>query len=95
MERIYATPIGQVPGARVLHIRTTELLVHGWDLATALGRLHSLLPSDLAEVEFAFSEVAVKQLPPGRSPFAPPVAVPASAPAVDRLAGLLGRAVDG
>jgi hypothetical protein len=37
----------------------------------------------------------MERLPPDRSPFAAPQAVADDAPAIDRLAALLGRVVDG
>jgi hypothetical protein len=65
--------------------------VHSWDLARATGQPTTGLPEDLAEQELSFSRVQLEKLPPGRSPFAPPQPVQQGAPAIDRLAGLLGR----
>ena len=84
-------PAGTVPGAVALHLRLTELLVHGWDLARATCQPTTGLPVDLAEQELAFSQVQLGRIPPDRSPFAPPEPVADDAPAVDRLAALLGR----
>jgi uncharacterized protein (TIGR03086 family) len=74
-----------------LHLRLTELLVHGWDLAHATGQPTTGLPDDLAEQELAFSRVQLERIPPDRSPFAPPQPIDDAAPAIDRLAALLGR----
>src|SRR4051794_3091893 len=93
LEQVVTVPAGTVPGAVLLHLRLTELLVHGWDLAEATGRSAGGLPADLAEQELAFSPVQLQRLPPGRSPFGPPQPVGDDAPAVDRLAALLGRPV--
>ena len=83
-----------VPAAVALHLRLTELLVHGWDLAIATGQPTVGLPEDVAEQELAFSRHQLTQLPPGRMPFAPPQPVDQDAPAIDRLAALLGRGQD-
>ncbi|WP_405796567.1 maleylpyruvate isomerase N-terminal domain-containing protein [Streptomyces sp. NBC_01506] len=44
LERMVQAPIGEVPGAVALHLRTVEHLVHGWDLAPA-----ALLGRDISE----------------------------------------------
>jgi uncharacterized protein (TIGR03086 family) len=94
MEQTFEAPIGTVPGAVMLHLRITEMLVHGWDLARATGQPADL-PADLAEQELAFTRGALGSLPPDRRPFAAPVAVADEAPALDQLAAVLGRHVTG
>jgi uncharacterized protein (TIGR03086 family) len=92
LERMVSVPFGSVPGTVALHLRITELLVHGWDLARATGQA-VVFPDDVAEQELAFSRVALKDVPPGRRPFAPPEPVADDAAAIDRLAAWLGRNV--
>lgn len=92
LAEMFAAPIGTVPGAAALHLRITELLVHGWDLARATGQ-PAALPDDLAEQELAFTRERLPDVRPGRSPFAPPQPVAEDAPVIDRLAALLGRPV--
>jgi uncharacterized protein (TIGR03086 family) len=92
--RIVTVPFGTVPGIVALHLRITEILVHGWDLATATGQV-AAFPADLAEQELAFSREQLADIPPGRRPFGPPQPVAGDAPAIDRLAALLGRVVTG
>ncbi|MGH3167759.1 MAG: TIGR03086 family metal-binding protein [Trebonia sp.] len=83
---------GTVPGADLLHVRFVEILVHGWDIARATGQ-RADFPEDLAGRVLAAAR-RFPQPPPGNgSPFAPEVPVPAGAPAIERLAGLLGREV--
>ncbi len=38
LEQMVTAPIGTVPGIAALHLRMTEALVHGWDLAQATDR---------------------------------------------------------
>ncbi len=92
LDRIVAMPIGQVPGIVALHLRVTESLTHGWDLATATGQAVEF-PGDLAEAELAFTRAKLGDVPPGRSPFAPPQPVAEGAPAIVRLVACLGRNV--
>ena len=92
MERVVTVPFGTVPGSVALHLRNTELLVHGWDLARATGQRTSF-PDEAAEQELQFSRGAIGQIPPGRTPFGPPQPVAEDAPTIDRLAALLGRQV--
>lgn len=82
----------QLSAAVALHLRITELLVHGWDLARATDQVVTF-PEDLAGQELAFTRVALADIPPGRRPFAPPEPVADDAPAIDRLAACLGRTV--
>ncbi len=92
LERAFTVPFGTVPGIVALHLRITELLVHGWDLARATGQPASF-PDSLAEQELAFSRSKLAGIPTGRRPFGPPQPVASGAPAIDRLAACLGRTV--
>ncbi len=93
LDRIVSVPFGSVPGIVALHLRITEVLVHGWDLARATGQ-HAVFPEALAEQELAFSQSKLSDIPPDRRPFAPPQQVSGDAPAIDRLAACLGRKVE-
>lgn len=92
LERVFAAPIGTVPGSVLLQVRITEILVHGWDLARATGQA-ARLPDDLAEEELAFSRAQLDAKIPRSSSFGPAQAVADDAPAIDRLAAFLGRPV--
>jgi uncharacterized protein (TIGR03086 family) len=92
LDAMVTVPFGTVPGVVALHLRITELLVHGWDLARATGQ-PATVPDGLAEQELAFSRSKLADIPPDRRPFGPPQPVASSAPTIDQLAALLGRDV--
>jgi uncharacterized protein (TIGR03086 family) len=90
LEQLVRVPFGTVPGAVAGHLRIIECLVHGWDLAIALGVPFDP-PAGLVEQEIAFSGPLLGQVPPGRHVFAPSRAISDEAPPIERLAALLGR----
>lgn len=92
LERTVTTRLGQISGETALNILTMEHLAHGWDMAQAVGRRPSF---DEAVVErvIAFSTMMGPKLPPRLRRFKDPRPAPESAPAIDRLAALLGRTV--
>lgn len=93
LQSVYTAPFGTAPGAVLAHVRIVEVLVHGWDLARATGQ-RAVFPADVAERALAGSRRNLTSRPPGPgAPFAAEVPVPAGAPAIDRLAGFLGRPV--
>ncbi|RZQ63376.1 TIGR03086 family metal-binding protein [Amycolatopsis suaedae] len=93
LERIVQVPVGPVPGIAAVHLRAVEELTHGWDLAQATGRQLDV-PGDVVEREIEFTRGKLADVPPDRSPFAPPQPVPDDASPLDRLAALLGRKVE-
>jgi uncharacterized protein (TIGR03086 family) len=90
LERAHTVPAGTLPGPAVVHLRIVEILVHGWDLATATHQPVPF-PDEIVEPQMAFSEQLLGKLPEGRRPFAPSRPAQDDAPAIDRLAALLGR----
>jgi len=94
LENVVQVPYGRVRGAIALHLRLTEFLMHGWDLARATGQ-QADFPVEVVEQELAFTVGALIAIPPERSPFRPPTPVAAAATALDRLAARLGRPVYG
>ncbi len=93
LDSIYKAPFGTGPGAVLAHVRTVELIAHGWDLARATGQPADF-PDDVTERALAGVRRALTARPQGPgAPFAAEVPVPQDAPAVDRLAGFLGRQV--
>ena len=90
LERMFQAPIGTVPGIVLLHLRITEELVHGWDVARATGQV-ARLPEDAAEAELAFARAQLDVNVPRRGRFGDAQPVADEAPAIDRLAAFLGR----
>jgi len=87
------TRVGGVdlPGEVAAHVAINEVVVHGWDLAAATGHDYAG-ETELVQTAYAFAQSAVEQNPDGSEGlFGPPVAVPESAPLLDRLIGLTGR----
>jgi uncharacterized protein (TIGR03086 family) len=86
----FPTGLGPMSPVAIDRLRTVEALVHGWDVARGTGR--PLTVDDAAaERAIAHSLALMERLPPDRKPFAPPVEIGDAAPAIDRLAALLGR----
>ncbi|HSX99639.1 MAG TPA: TIGR03086 family metal-binding protein, partial [Streptomyces sp.] len=84
---------GPAPGRRLVEQLVIEMLVHGWDLAQALGQPYDSV-QHLAETALPVVREIYGGLP--RTPagsFAPPRPTPAHATSLDRLAAYLGRAV--
>ncbi len=81
---------GTFPAAVALTINIGEVLVHTWDLATALGRTVTTDPDHVAMAYGLWSAVPLDGLRAGGQ-LGPEVPVPADAPLLDRLLGLLGR----
>jgi uncharacterized protein (TIGR03086 family) len=82
---------GQMPGQMVLNMTIMEYLTHGWDLATATKQPVPYTDEEAAQAH----TLAEGSLPPqyrgADQPFGDIVAVPDSAPAVDRFIGFMGR----
>jgi uncharacterized protein (TIGR03086 family) len=90
LEGRYLTPLGEQVGAFLVRMRTTENLVHGWDLARATGQ-HAGFPE--AAVEQALEMVRESLAGRPRPMFGTEQPAPADAPPLDRLAAFLGRTV--
>lgn len=91
LDAMVTVPWGTMPGRAALSGYVQELLMHGWDLATATGQ-QTERDAELATWTLALSR---RILPPeprgGDIPFGPVVPVGADAGAYAQLAGWLGR----
>jgi uncharacterized protein (TIGR03086 family) len=93
LDAAVSVPWGQVPGRAALAGYVQEVVMHGWDLATATGQQTELDP-ELAEFALAFAHRALPPEPRGGEiPFGPPKAAPDGAGPYARLAAWLGRTV--
>ena len=90
MQRVSQWPIGPLQGTDALGLKITETLVHGWDLQQALGTRIDFDEATIADAH-AWSEPMLARIPEGRNPFGTPQECRPDAPALDRLAALLGR----
>jgi len=83
-------PFGTYPSQVALMINLGEVLVHAWDVARATGHDETMNPDAAALVYEFYAPQSLDQFR-AYGAFGPEVAVPESAPAQQRLLGLLGR----
>lgn len=96
---------GTFPGAEIVGVYTSELVVHAWDLARATGQTPTWSDATLrlalaamqaqmpAEGRAELFDALKAELPEAdwEAPFGPAVEVPADAPLLDQLLGWTGR----
>ena len=84
-------PFGTLPGAIAISIYTAEILIHAWDLASALD-LAPNWDEDLASEALATIQMGIPSEGRGEDmPFDPVVPTAPDAPAMDRLVAWVGR----
>jgi len=89
LTRVHVTPLGEMPGPALAGFTTLDILVHGWDLATATGQPADL-DGRLAAHVLGFAGQAIT--PDTRAPrIGPPLAVAPGAPVTHQLVAFLGR----
>lgn len=89
LTRVHVTPLGEMPGPALAGSTTLDILVHGWDLATATSQPADL-DGRLAAHVLGFAEQAIT--PQTRAPrIGPPLTVAPGAPVTYRLVAFLGR----
>jgi uncharacterized protein (TIGR03086 family) len=89
--RVHTTPLGEMPGTGLAGFAALDVLVHGWDLARAIGREATIDPT-LAEPMLEFARQAIGDEMGTRSPrIGPEVTVAADADLTSRLVAYLGR----
>ncbi|MGP2436932.1 TIGR03086 family metal-binding protein [Streptomyces sp. JW3] len=92
LERVVADRLGDITGLTLLNILVMEHLAHGWDLGQALGRPPAF-DEEVTRRTIDFAQEMSPKVPPSLRRFADPQPVRQDAPAIDRLAALLGRGV--
>lgn len=88
LARELVMPWGPMPAATMVEFLTIELLLHAWDVATALGRSFVM---DEVVAERALAVLQTMSEAQRQTGFAPVVAVAAEASAQDRLLAYSGR----
>jgi uncharacterized protein (TIGR03086 family) len=83
-------PMGELPAELAAGINFLDTLVHGWDLAKALG-LDPSLDSALAAAGLEFARMMMRDEFRGPRGFGPAVAVADGAPTTSQLVAFLGR----
>lgn len=95
LEKLVKLPFGQMPGAALMDIATTDTFTHAWDLARATGQDSDLDP-ELAMQLLAGAQVAIHDSsrgPDGKALFGQQQDAPPNATEADKLAAFLGRKV--
>lgn len=87
-ERTYS--FGTFPAFAALLINLDEVVVHAWDLAKATGQDPGIEP-EVAEILYSFHRASSLDDARAAGYFGPEILVPDTAPAAERLLGLLGR----
>jgi uncharacterized protein (TIGR03086 family) len=79
---------GRVPASEYLEEMILDLIVHAWDLGTAIGYQRPL-PAGAVAAIYPLAQAIVDRTPRGM--FGPPAEAGADAPHIDRLVALTGR----
>jgi uncharacterized protein (TIGR03086 family) len=85
---VVTLPFATLPASTVAAMNQLDVLVHGWDLAAALG-MGLAMPEELAEVALATAEMRCRQVP--RSPVWGPEVPPRGGSTQERLLAITGR----
>jgi uncharacterized protein (TIGR03086 family) len=94
MNEIVKAPFGEMPAQAFMGLAMTDTFQHAWDLAKATGQDTDLAPG-MAEMLLAASQQNIQDnfRGPEGAPFGAEQTASDDAPAADRLAAFLGRAV--
>lgn len=94
MQKTFTLPFGEMPGAALMGLATTDTFQHGWDLAKATGQSTDLAP-ELAAGILQQSKMSIQDSfrGPEGAPFGPEQQAAPDASTADHLAAFLGRSV--
>jgi uncharacterized protein (TIGR03086 family) len=90
LDRICHHPVGDISGLDLLGIRISENLVHGWDLATAIG-VELIVDDALVDQVYISLEPQAAGLTATDFFSAPTTPLPAGASRLEQLVHLVGR----
>ncbi|WP_103348980.1 TIGR03086 family metal-binding protein [Amycolatopsis sp. CA-128772] len=90
LDRVVDYPLGKLTGRRALAVRTTDSVVHTWDLARALGARETLDPDLVAWIDEDYDAIFAGLALNSRVFAEPPPAAP-GASRQDRLLTRFGR----
>lgn len=90
LDRICHHPIGDISGQDLMRIRISENLVHGWDLATAIG-VEMAVDDELVAQVYGRLEPQAAGLAATDFFSAPTTPLPAGASRLEQLVHLVGR----
>jgi uncharacterized protein (TIGR03086 family) len=93
LDRTITAPFGNVPGQAFARFIVLDGLVHGWDLATAIGLPYRPPATLVAEVD-AFAREAIVPAMREAEMFGAPVEAPAGATPIEQLVAFTGRRVE-
>jgi len=88
LTRPVAISRGRVPASEYLEEMILDLIVHAWDLGSAIGYRRPLPAGPVAAI-YPLAQAIVDRTPGGM--FDPPTETAAGAPLIDRLVALTGR----
>jgi uncharacterized protein (TIGR03086 family) len=92
MERTVEAPIGNVPGEVMARFAAFDLLIHGWDLASATGQSFDPRGDVVAEVDVFARSALAPEMRNGDT-FAHETSAPAEATPLESLVAFSGRTV--
>ncbi len=91
LDAVLDHPAAQMPGSQLVVFRTADLLVHGWDLARAVGIDDTLDADVVAHLWAIMSPLEAILVASGQFGAGPSGTVPDDAPLQTRLLDLMGR----
>jgi uncharacterized protein (TIGR03086 family) len=90
-ERVVETPFGEQPASLYLGLATAEMLLHGWDLATAVGVPYSMSEEAAGRVLANMQQLLKPEMRGDGKAFAQEVPTDSSASVQVRLLAFSGR----
>ena len=90
-ERLVQTPFGEQPASLYLGLATAEMLLHGWDLATAIGVPYAMNEEASTRVLANMQQLLKPETRGDGKPFAEEVTTAPSTSVPERLLAFSGR----